>query len=302
MQLLKVGMVGLGSIAQKVYLPLLSQAKSWELVGAYSPNQAKAAPICRQYRIQLFASLQDLARACDVVFVHAATAAHAEIATYLLQQGVHVYIDKPLAETLEQGEQLVELAHQQKRALMVGFNRRFAPFYQVVKANISSAAFVTFSKHRMQGIGNPCRFTMLDDYIHLLDTMLWLGQGKLQPVSHLIQQTLAHELEYAQSCYRNSKTLFTTQMHRNAGTQAETLELVGTNQVIRVRDMKCLETEHDGMLEVTSAGNWQSILELRGFAPMIDYYLQCVANQTTPSVSGEQALIAQRILEQELSA
>ena len=51
MRKLRVGLVGLGGIAQKVYLPILSQATHWELVGAYTPNQQKNCLLCQQYRI-----------------------------------------------------------------------------------------------------------------------------------------------------------------------------------------------------------------------------------------------------------
>ena len=136
MRKLRVGIVGLGGIAQKVYLPILSQAKHWELVGAYTPNQQKNCLLCQQYRIVSFYSLDELAANCDVAFVHSSTATHHEIAEHLLRKGLHVYIDKPLAETQEQAESLVELAEKQQRTLMVGFNRRFAPIYQTIKAQM----------------------------------------------------------------------------------------------------------------------------------------------------------------------
>lgn len=301
MRKLRVGIVGLGGIAQKVYLPILSQAKHWELVGAYTPNQQKNCLLCQQYRIVSFYSLDELAANCDVAFVHSATAAHYEIADHLLRKGLHVYIDKPLAETLDQAEALVELANQQQRTLMVGFNRRFAPFYQTIKTQMPCASSVRFEKHRIHGIGNSLRFTMFDDYLHLLDTVLWLCDGDLSLLASQVNATVLDELVFAGHVFRHDNKLITTAMHRDAGTQAETLEVITHGAVMRVRDLNRLEEERDGKIHVTTAGSWQTILELRGFVPMVEHYLECVANQTTPQVTGEQALMAQRWLEKLLA-
>jgi len=301
MRKLRVGIVGLGGIAQKVYLPILSQAKHWELVGAYTPNQQKNCLLCQQYRIVSFFSLDELAANCDVAFVHSATSAHYEIAEHLLRKGLHVYIDKPLADTLDQAEALATLAEKQQRTLMVGFNRRFAPFYQTIKTQMPSVSSIRFEKHRMHGISNTLRFTMFDDYLHLLDTVLWLCDGDLSLLASQLNATVQDELIFAGHVFRHDNKLITTAMHRDAGSQAETLEVITHGAVMRVRDLNRLEEERDGKICVSTAGSWQTILELRGFVPMVEHFLDCVANQTTPNISGEQALIAQRWMEKLLA-
>jgi virulence factor len=176
MSKLRVGVVGLGGIAQKAYLPILSQAADWTLVGGFSPNQQKAQPICDSYRMACFSVLDSLAQQCDAVFVHSSTASHFQVIGELLRYGVHVYVDKPLAETVEQGEQLLALAEKQGKALMVGFNRRFAPLYRQLKQDMNQPASIRMDKHRADSVGpNDARFTLLDDYLHVVDTALWLG-------------------------------------------------------------------------------------------------------------------------------
>lgn len=178
MSKLRIGVVGLGGIAQKAYLPLLSQATDWQLVGGFSPNQQKAKLICDSYRMACFSQLDSLAQQCDAVFVHSSTASHFEVVGELLKHGVHVYVDKPLAETAEQGEQLVALADKCGKALMVGFNRRFAPLYRQLKQQMQLPASIRMDKHRADSVGpNDLSFTLLDDYLHVVDTALWLGSG-----------------------------------------------------------------------------------------------------------------------------
>lgn len=176
---LRVGVVGLGSIAQKAYLPILGQAADWTLVGGFSPNQQKAQPLCDSYRMACFSRLDSLAEQCDAVFVHSSTASHFSVIGELLNRGVHVYVDKPLAETLEQGEQLLEQAERRGKTLMVGFNRRFAPLYRQLKQQMNQPASIRMDKHRADSVGpHDLRFTLLDDYLHVVDTALWLAGGR----------------------------------------------------------------------------------------------------------------------------
>lgn len=100
-----------------------------------------------------------------------------------MRYNVHVYVNKPLAETLEQGEQLINLAEKQGKALMVGFNRRFAPLNRQLKTQMSRPASIRMDKHRADSVGpQDLRFTLLDDYLHVVDTALWLAGGQEKPL------------------------------------------------------------------------------------------------------------------------
>lgn len=133
MRTLRIGIVGLGGIAQKAWLPVLTNTAGWTLQGAWSPSRDKALRICESWRIPYVDSLANLASGCDAVFVHSSTASHYAVVSELLNAGVHVCVDKPLAENLRDAERLVALAAQKKLTLMVGFNRRFAPLYRELK-------------------------------------------------------------------------------------------------------------------------------------------------------------------------
>ncbi|HCM61746.1 MAG TPA: hypothetical protein DIT05_04255 [Morganella sp. (in: Bacteria)] len=76
MKKLRIGIAGLGGIAQKAYLPVLTKTDNWILSGGFSPNQEKARPICDAYRFALFPTLHALAEQCDAVFVHSNTRRH----------------------------------------------------------------------------------------------------------------------------------------------------------------------------------------------------------------------------------
>jgi len=300
---LRIGVIGLGGIAQKAYLPVLSHAENWTLVGGFSPNQQKAQAICDSYRMACFSRMDELAGQCDAVFVHSSTASHFEVVGQLLAQGVHVYVDKPLAAELEQAEQLVEQARKTGKTLMVGFNRRFAPLYRQLKDNMQSAASLRMDKHRTDSVGpNDLRFTLLDDYLHVVDTALWLAGGNASLESGLIQINEANQMLYGEHHFLCGETLVTTSMHRRAGTFRESVQAVTEGAVYQLDNMQIWREEQQDILTQLLVPGWQSTLTQRGFVGAIEHFVACVSNQTAPETSGEQAIYAQAMIEKILNS
>lgn len=298
MAALRIGIVGLGGIAQKAWLPVVTHTEGWTIAGAYSPNQQKARAVCDAYRIPLLTSLNDLAAVSDAVFVHSSTASHFGIVDMLLRAGVDVCVDKPLAATYAEAEQLVELATARGRKLMVAFNRRFAPRYLQLRAALSQPASLRMDKHRSDSVGpQDALFTLLDDYLHVVDTALWLSGGEGAVQSGVLQTNPQGQLLYAEHHFRVGDTQVTTSMHRRAGSQAETVQVVDSGAVFRVADMRDWQQESGGRILTDAIPGWQTTLEMRGFAGAAHHFIRCVENQTMPDISGEQALVAQRLVE-----
>ncbi|MBF7980322.1 Gfo/Idh/MocA family protein [Rahnella laticis] len=298
MSKLRIGVIGLGGIAQKAYLPVLSHAEKWTLVGGFSPNQQKAQAVCDSYRMACFSRMDELTSQCDAVFVHSSTASHFDVVGQLLAQGVHVYVDKPLAAELDQAEQLVEQANRAGKALMVGFNRRFAPLYRQLKEQMQQPASLRMDKHRTNSVGpHDLRFTLLDDYLHVVDTALWLAGGNATLESGLIQINEADQMLYGEHHFLCGETLVTTSMHRRAGTFRESVQAVTEGAVYQLDDMRVWRDERDDILTQQPVAGWQSTLAQRGFAGAIEHFVDCVSNQTAPETSGEQAIYAQAMIE-----
>ncbi|ATX87287.1 Gfo/Idh/MocA family protein [Klebsiella aerogenes] len=294
---LRVGVVGLGGIAQKAWLPVLGAADGWTLQAAWSPGKEKALRICETWRLPYAESLDALAAQCDAVFVHTSTASHYEVVHHLLNAGVHVCVDKPLADKLSEAESLVELAARRRLTLMVGFNRRFAPLYRELKAHLNDAASLRMDKHRSDSVGKELRFTLLDDYLHVVDTALWLAGDKTRVDGGVLQTTSQGEMLYAEHHFRAGQLQITTSMHRRAGSQREWVQAVTDGGLYEVCDMREWREERGSGILQRPAPGWQTTLEQRGFDGCARHFIECVQNQTAPETAGEQALLAQRIVE-----
>lgn len=298
MTTLRIGVVGLGGIAQKAWLPVLGAATDWTLAAAWSPTQEKALRVCETWRIPYADSLASLAAQCDAVFVHTSTASHYAVVSDLLNLGVHVCVDKPLAENLQDAERLIELAARKKLTLMVGFNRRYSPLYRELKQQMPQAASLRMDKHRTDSVGpHDLRFTLLDDYLHVVDTALWLAGGAAQLKSGTLLTNDDGAMIYAEHHFSVEHLQITTSMHRRAGSQREWVQAVTDGGLFDITDMREWREERGQGVVARPVAGWQSGLEQRGFAGCARHFIECVQNQTVPETAGEQAILAQRVVD-----
>ena len=296
MQKPKIGIVGLGNIAQKAYLPILSIHPRIEVVGAFSPNTSKRDMICQTYRMTSFDTLNELASSIDAAFVHSSTETHYDIVSYLLEHGVDVYVDKPLAETIEEAEQLVIQAERLGRKLMVGFNRRFAPLYMRLQSE-SSVHMIDVVKHRENDVGpKDATFTLLDDYLHVIDTLRFLAGNELTLVSGHVDVNDKHEFRFARHVWQDEHGMHTTSMHRTSGANHEHVSIVRDGERLSVEEMVTLHRFKHGRHEVETFGSWDTTLVQRGFQGAIDHFISALIEDTAILTDGRVALETQRLV------
>jgi len=122
------------------HVRLLSSLPGAELIGVYDPRPEAAEAAAREHGARVFPSLEELAGEIEAAVVAAPTVAHAEMGCALLDRGLHVLIEKPLAASLEEADRL--LAHAGDRVLAVGHIEFFNPAVQALLAVGSPPRFV----------------------------------------------------------------------------------------------------------------------------------------------------------------
>jgi len=126
MSKIKTAVVGVGALGRH-HLRWLSQIESSQLVGLYDTDPEKAQKYASEYKITAFDSLAKLAKAVEAVSVVVPTSAHYEVTSYLIEQGIHCLIEKPITTTLEEASKLQQLAQKHKVTVTVGQIERFNP-------------------------------------------------------------------------------------------------------------------------------------------------------------------------------
>jgi virulence factor len=131
---MRVGIIGLGDIAKKAYLPVLSEKEDIELV-LCTRNSVTLNNLAKKYRIkEKYNTLEELIRSgIDAAFISTATDAHFEVAEKILKHDINLYIDKPISMNYEETKKIVEMAKESGKIAMVGFNRRFIPIVKELK-------------------------------------------------------------------------------------------------------------------------------------------------------------------------
>lgn len=273
---MRVLVTGLGDIARKAYLPILSALPELDVhLATRDPKVLHDAG--RAFRVShLHASIeQALATAAfDAAFVHTATDAHPASVQLLLDRRIPTFVDKPLADTLAQAQHLVALAERQATLLMVGFNRRYAPDYAALRD--TGASLILMEKHRHKQPDTPRR-VVFDDFIHVIDTLLFLAPSPVQ------RRTIETHVEHG---LLKTVTLMLTgegytaigTMHRDSGLDEERLDVIGNS--VRQSVQNISQTTRSAGSECRQRrGDWTSVGRQRGFEAMCADFLLAVREQ-----------------------
>jgi virulence factor len=270
----KVGCIGLGDIAQKAYLPVLAALPGIEphLQTRTPATLTRVADRLRIPPAQRHADLDALlAEGLDAAFVHAPTAAHPEIVTRLLEAGVPTYVDKPLAYELADSERLVTLAEERGTSLAVGFNRRHAPGYAQCAEH--PRELILMQKNRT-GLPEDPRTMILDDFIHVVDTLRFLVPGPVDDVTvraRAVDGLLHHVvLQLAGDGFTALGV-----MNRLSGSAEEILEVSGQDtkrQVVNLAEV----IDHKGQPTVRRRGDWVPVARQRGIEQAVLAFLDAV--------------------------
>jgi len=304
----RVALIGIGGIAQKVYLPLLSSHPQVELVGVVSRSEATVHQTMQTYRLAKGSiRSEDIADwDVDAVFVHSPTPTHYDIVTKCLEQGLPVYVDKPLSYSMEESRRMAALAEERGLLLAVGFNRRFAPLYIQARSWLEAAGgweLCESVKHRTSMQNSSARETVYDDLIHMLDLLLWLGNNDYKLLSNQLNQEGNGVMLHASGMLSLGAQRYASySMARSAGTDLEKLSLHGSGRSAEVINMESLYLYEKGQLPQSgSFGSWDTILQRRGFAGVVDHFLNHLQTPGDCSIRADQVLKT-HMLAQQLTA
>jgi predicted dehydrogenase len=141
---MRVAVIGLGGVAERIHLPALAKVPGIEIVGACDPDAARREAMGRTFGVANLhpdaASLLQAARA-DIVVIGSPPAAHHEQCLLALKHGAHVFCEKPFVERPDQADEIVAAADAAGRLVAVNNQYRFMPIYRRTQERIASGEF-----------------------------------------------------------------------------------------------------------------------------------------------------------------
>ncbi len=179
--MLKAGVLGAGHLG-KIHLKLLQQSEKFELVGFYDPDDENAFSVAKEFGYRRFDDLAELIGEVDVVDIVTPTLNHFECARMAIENGKHIFIEKPITKTVEEAEKIRDLVKAHGVKGQVGHVERFNPAFLAVKDMIRNPMFI--ETHRLaefnpRGTDVP---VVLDLMIHDLDIILSVVNSPVREV------------------------------------------------------------------------------------------------------------------------
>lgn len=180
--MLKVGVFGAGHLG-KIHIKQWKEVKGIELVGFYEPDADKTLAAEKEFGIKGYTNIEDLISATDAVDIVSTTITHYEIAKSCLLAGKHIFVEKPLAQSLEEAQELVQLVKEANVKCQVGHVERYNPAYLALEEQDLKPMFI--ETHRLAQF-NP-RGTdvsvILDLMIHDIDIIMHLVKSPVRRIS-----------------------------------------------------------------------------------------------------------------------
>lgn len=284
-----IGVIGASSnIAGKAYLPVYAKLQDQHNFVMYSRDFAKANQIKEQYHFELAASDIDSMLNCDLVFIHAATSQHFELAKKFLEAGVPVCMDKPISEDYDEVLALEQIAEANNVLFAIAFNRRFAPLSEKLKA-VSDKNMVKVTKNLAHHSAD-LKFTMSDVFIHPLDTMIYLLDDQIEDWTYRIKRNEKGELSRLTVMAETKTATGLAMMNLESGAFIEEFEVESSTGTHRLSELVHLEDFVNSDKTSHEVNGWQTATYNRGFDAIVLGMIEAVKKFDG---SNRQALLAE---------
>jgi len=175
---LSISVIGAGHLGS-LHARMLSQIDGAKLAGVFDIDSAKASGLAQELNTRAFHTLEEALNSAEAVSIASTTRSHSEIARLALEHRRHVFIEKPITETIDQAKMLVALAEKNDRKIQVGHIERFNPAILALEAYPLHPLFI--ESHRLAQF-NPRGAdvaVVLDLMIHDIDLILSLVKSKV---------------------------------------------------------------------------------------------------------------------------
>jgi predicted dehydrogenase len=290
-----VAVIGAGSFGRH-HLRILSKSPNAQLAGVVDSSADRAAAAAAEYGCPVFNSPAELAGKIDAAVVAVPTSAHADVGCVLLENGIDVLVEKPIAHDLESARRLVETAARHNRILQVGHLERFNPGVVALKNIVTLPLF--FEIHRLS-LFSPRSLdvdVVLDLMIHDLDIVLDLVGKMPEEIRAAGITILSDKVDIA-----NVRLAFPGGCVANLTASRVSTERVRKLRLFQPHQYISLDYQKQEAVAFTVSGNQQI-----GFQPLpvakdeplrleIEAFLDAVRNRSRPTVSGEEGLRALEI-------
>ena len=311
--MLKVGVLGAGHLG-KIHLRLLKQSDKYELVGFYDPFEDNANKVEAEFGYKKFNTIAELIAEVDVVDIVTPTLSHHDCAIQVIKAGKHVFIEKPISNTVAEAEEIIALAKEYNVKGQVGHVERFNPAFTAVKDQIQNPMFI--ETHRLaefnpRGTDVP---VVLDLMIHDIDAILSVVKSKVKSVHASGVSVLSQSpdisnarIEFENGCVANitSSRISMKNMRKSRFFQKDAYISVDyldkVCEIVKMKDAPEVPGDFDMILQNAEGEKKQIYFDNPSVEPNnaildeLNAFADAINNNTTPIVTLEDGTEALRV-------
>ena len=181
MEKVKIGVIGTGHLG-KLHIKMLNSIDNCELIGIYDSNKSQSESASKEFDVKAFGNLEELLSKVKCVSIAATTSAHYELSKNCLNNGIPVFVEKPITATIEQAEEIVKIASEKKLNLQVGHIERFNPALISLEEYLLEPMFIQTDRLAQFNPRGTDVAVVLDLMIHDIDIILSLVKSKVKHV------------------------------------------------------------------------------------------------------------------------
>lgn len=288
---IRAGVAGAGSMGRN-HARIYSLLEGVELSAVYDADPERAAAVVAEFGGRAVSTLEELAASCDLASVAVPTVAHREVGCLLMEKGVHVLIEKPIASTVEDAHALVETAKRCEKLLAVGHVERFNPVLKQLEDRLSKPRFI--EAHRLSPFPNRSMDigVVLDLMIHDLEVILHLVKSPVVSIDAVGVSVLTSTEDIA-----NARIRFENGCVANVTASRISPERM---RKIRVFQEDCYlsldyQQQEGQMYAKVDTGIAKFEVEIEKGEPLLgelQSFVDAVARGETPAVTGQQGMAA----------
>lgn len=291
---LKFGVAGVGVMGRN-HARVLSDIRDVELAAVFDPDEATASGIAALYDARAFTSADDfVAAGLDAAVVATPNRHHADLSVALLEKGVHVLVEKPIAATVADARRMIDAAKANDRVLMVGQVERFNPAVEAVKRAIDGDDIISIQITRVGPF--PPRMgevgVVIDLAVHDIDIIRHLTDSEIVEVQPQVVRTRAEREDTALLQFRlESGAIAHITTNWVTPYKVRTLQVATMNKFVVADLITRQVTEYfgqqpDGSYQTRAVNSWPA----EPLKKELEAFAHAIRTGEPPAVTGEDGL------------
>jgi len=291
---LKVGVAGVGVMGRN-HARVLSDIRDFDLTAVFDPDEATASGVAGLYEAAAFTTAADfVAAGLDAAVVATPNRHHADLGVALLEAGVHVLVEKPIAATVPDAQRMIDAAKANSRVLMVGQVERFNPAVEAVKRAIAGDDVISIQITRVGPF--PPRMgevgVVIDLAVHDIDIIRHLTDSEIAEVQPQLARTKAEREDTALLQFRlENGTIAHITTNWVTPYKVRTLQVATLNRFVVADLITRQVTEYfgqqpDGSYQTRAVNSWPA----EPLKKELEAFAHAIRTGEPPAVTGEDGL------------